>query len=132
MSESTTELRARDADFERAVRERNRTLADEVLHPGYELVLVHPAPARMPRERWLEILDDYVVHAWETLHQQLDVHGDVGTSLSLVRMEATVLGEDRSGLFAITDTWLRSDDDIWRVWRRHSSPLSAGRMPGVG
>ena len=84
----------------------------------------------MPRARWMAVLDDYVVHGWQTREQQLDVDGDVGTVLSLVQMEATVLGEDRSGLFVITDTWLRGDDG-WRVWRRHSSPLSAGPMPGV-
>jgi len=43
-------------------------------------------------------------------------------------MDAAVFGADRSGLFAVTDTWLR-DDDGWRVWRRHSTPMTAGAMP---
>jgi hypothetical protein len=43
-------------------------------------------------------------------------------------MNATVLGVDRSGLFVLSDIWLRGDDG-WRIWRRHSTPLAAGVMP---
>jgi hypothetical protein len=49
-------------------------------------------------------------------------------------MTATVLGVDRSGLFTISDTWLRTPDG-WRVWIRHSTPQTAGdlpRDPGTG
>jgi hypothetical protein len=45
-------------------------------------------------------------------------------------MSATVLGEDRSGTFIITDVW-RHRSDGWRVWRRHSTPMFAGDMPGA-
>src|SRR5690349_626320 len=107
MSDATQPLLARNAEFDRAVQNRDHVVAEAVLHPAYELVLVHPAPARIPRSRWLEVLDDYIVHSWQCEEQQVDVHDDVGTVLSLVRMSATVLGEARSGLFAITDIWLR-------------------------
>ena len=130
MTGSREDLITRSAEFDRAVRERDRTLAERVLHPDYALVLVHPTPARMPRARWLEVLDDYVVHGWETREQEVEVNDGTGSVLTLVQMEATVLGQDRSGLFVTTDTWLHGDEG-WRVWRRHSSPLSAGRMPGV-
>ena len=130
MTGSREDLIARNADFDRSVQERDRALAESVLHPDYALVLVHPAPALMPRDRWLEVLDDYVVHAWENRAQAVDVSGDTGAILTLVQMEATVLGQDRSGLFVTSDTWLHGEDG-WRVWRRHSSPMSAGRMPGA-
>lgn len=45
-------------------------------------------------------------------------------------LEATVLGKDRSGTLVISDIWLPQADG-WRVWRRHSTPLSAGDMPGA-
>jgi hypothetical protein len=45
-------------------------------------------------------------------------------------MTATVLGQDRSGIFIVSDVWL-SGADGWRIWRRHSTPFSAGAMPGV-
>ena len=129
MDEATRVLHERSEVFDRAVKERDRRLAEDVLHPAYALVLVHPAPTRMPRARWLEVLADYVVHTWETREQVVEVHDQVGTVLTLLEMEATVLGEDRSGLFVTTDTWLR--DETWQVWRRHSTPLRAGRMPGT-
>ena len=48
-----------------------------------------------------------------------------------VRMTATVLGADRSGVFAISDVW-RLRPVGWRVWRRHSTPATAGSRPGAG
>ena len=111
--------------------DRDREAAESVLDPDYALVLVQPARAVMPRARWLEVLEDYVVHdyAVEESILDVDVDGDMATVLHRDRMLATVLGEDRSGTFVITDIWRRTTDG-WRVWRRHSTPLSAGNMPG--
>jgi ketosteroid isomerase-like protein len=116
--------------FDHAVQHRDRRAAEDVLDEDYALVLVHPAPARMPRARWLEVLEDYVVHSYSVEQQSVDQSDDVAAVLSRVRMQATVLGEDRSGLFVISDVW-RLRDGRWRVWRRHSSPLTAGGMPGT-
>ena len=115
--------------FDVAVQHRDRSLAEEVLDEDFSLVLVHPAPATMPRSRWLEVLEHYVVHSYEVERQHLDRADDLAVVLSRVRMQATVLGEDRSGLFVISDVW-RHQDGRWRIWRRHSSPLTAGKMPG--
>jgi hypothetical protein len=130
MTHSREDLVARAADFDRAVLERDHELAEAVLTEDFALVLVHPTPATMPRERWLEVLPDYVVDSWEAEEQTIEVRDGVGTILQRVRMDATVLGQDRSGLFVISDTWVIVDEE-WRIWRRHSSPLSAGRMPGA-
>jgi len=73
----------------------------------------------MPRARWLEVLQDYVVHSYSVEEQRIDRSGDVAAVLSKVYMRATVLGEDRSGLFVISDFW-RHGKDGWSVWRRHS------------
>ena len=116
-------------NFERCVRERNRQLAESVLDQDYALVLVQPSPAVVPRSAWLGMLPDYLVHSWEVQEQRLDADHDCATMLQRVDMHATVLGEDRSGLFVISDIW-RLRDDEWRLWRRHSTPLSAGHMPG--
>jgi len=130
MSATRESLIARTQEWDRAIQDRDREVAAGILADDYALVLVHPTPATMPRERWLEVLPDYVVHAWEVEEQVVDVREGVATVLQRIRMEATVLGEDRSGLFVISDTWVH-DGNQWRVWRRHSSPLSAGRMPGA-
>jgi ketosteroid isomerase-like protein len=131
MSAVTDEqLTAQLAAFDLAVLERDADLARTVLHDDYQLVLVQPGPARIPRQQWLVVLDDYVVHDYEVQQVQLDVDADLALVLQRVRMRATVLGQDRSGIFVISDTWRRVDGR-WRVWRRHSTPLSAGDLPGA-
>lgn len=123
-------LRARMAEFDQVVLKRDQVLAERVLHPDYALVLVHPTPARMPRERWLAVLPEYLVRSWDVGEQAIDVGGDIASVLQRVEMQATVLGADRSGTFIISDTWRRGDAG-WQVWRRHSTPLAAGVMPGA-
>lgn len=117
--------------FQHAVEERDRAGASEVLDADYALVLVQPARAAMPLDRWLEVLPDYVVHEYECEEIVVDVADAIAVVLHRDRMKATVFGQDRSGTFVITDVWRRTDDR-WRLWRRHSTPLSAGRMPGPG
>ena len=124
------DLAAAIQQFDHAVQQRDRQAAERVLDEDYALVLVHPAPATMPRARWLAVLDDYVVHSYAVLEQSIDRVDGLAAVLSKVDMSATVLGEDRSGLFVLSDVW-RLRDGAWRVWRRHSSPLSAGTMPGA-
>lgn len=124
------DLAAAMKNFDDAVQQREHALAEGVLDEDYALILVHPAPAAIPRARWLEVLDDYIVHSYIVEEQRIDRSGDMAAVLSKVHMRATVLGEDRSGLFVISDFW-RHGKDGWRVWRRHSSPLSAGEMPGA-
>ena len=121
------ELADRADTFDRVVQERDVEGARAVLDEGYALVLVQPSPATMPSDRWLAVLPDYVVHAYDVQERIIDVDGDVAAILQRVEMTATVLGADRSGVFFLSDVWRRRDGD-WRVWRRHSSPLSAGAI----
>ena len=123
----TEELHQSMANFERAVIDSDVVLAESILDPRYQLILVQPAPATMPRTRWLEVLPDYMVHEYDVESQQLDVDGDTAAVLSRIAMSATVLGEDRSGVFIVSDIW-RQREDGWKVWRRHSTPLTAGSL----
>jgi ketosteroid isomerase-like protein len=124
------ELAAEMARFQQCIEKRDPRLAEEVLDDDYALVLVHPSAATVPRQRWLEVLPEYRIHSYRVDECHVDVDGDVGTVLQRVEMSATVLGEDRSGEFVMTDVWRRRDGR-WRIWRRHSTPLVAGRMPGA-
>lgn len=77
------------------------------------------------------MLPDYLVDEW-TVQTRL-VHDDgqgCAAVLQRVRMLATVLGEDRSGVFVISDLW-RLRQGVWRIWRRHSTPLAESSIPGV-
>lgn len=117
-------------DFQRCVETRDRLRAEEILDEDFALELVKPSVVRMPRKRWLEVLDDYVVHAYEVQEQVLSLDGDHAVLLQRVLMQATVVGEDRSGYFVLSDIW-RLRDGTWRLWRRHSTPVSAGGMPSA-
>ena len=125
----TTELLTQIENFQRVVLDRDPALAESVLDDGYMLMLVQPVPAAVPREVWLGLLPDYLVHEYLVEEQTVDVDGDTAAVLSRVRMRADVLGENRSGTFVLTDVW-RQRPDGWRVWRRHSTPATAGRVPG--
>ena len=118
------------AQFERCILDRDVASAEAVLDDDYSLQLVQPAKAVIPRGRWLEVLEDYVVHDYVVEETIVGIDGDVATVLHRDRMSATVLGEDRSGVFVITDVW-RHRSDGWKVWRRDSTPMSAGNMPGA-
>ena len=124
------DLEQRIEMFLRCINERDAAVAEDVLDPDYALIVVQPAPAVMPRPRWLEVLADYVVDEYDVQERRLDVDGDCAAMVHRVFMRATVLGQDRSGLFVISDVWRRRDG-VWRVWRRHSTPFSAGEMPGA-
>jgi ketosteroid isomerase-like protein len=128
MSDANTVL-ARAAEWQAALEARDVEGIADYLHADYALVLVVPRPVTMPREEWLRLLPDYVVHSYEIHEQTVHVHGDVAAILSLATQHATVLGGDRSGRFALSDVWLRDGDGTWRVWRRHSTPATAGEMP---
>ena len=118
------------ARFQECIEQRDRQMAEGVLDEGYALVLVHPSQATVPRARWLDVLADYRIHSYQVDESVLDLDGDVAVALQRVQMAATVLGEDRSGGFVISDVWRRRPEG-WKVWRRHSTPLAAGDMPGA-
>lgn len=124
------DLDTRMQAFQQCIEARDAVAAERLLDPEFGLVLVQPTPAVMPRERWLEMLPDYVVHEYAVEERLIDVSDDVAAVLQRVRMRATVLGQDRSGTIVISDFWRRSAGD-WRIWKRHSTPFDAGRMPGV-
>lgn len=116
------------SEFQRCISARDAQGAAHVIDDGYALVLAHPSKVVMARDRWLLMLPDYVIHRYDIEEQAVDIDDDCAAVLQRVRMEATVVGEDRSGLFVISDVW-RQRDGQWRLWRRHSTPLHAGPMP---
>ncbi len=125
---TNSELQSQMIKFEQVVRLRDGTEAESVLDFDYALVLVHPTPSVTPRAQWLAMLPDYIVHSWDVLDATVDISGDCAAILQRVDMSATVLGADRSGVFVLSDIWLHRAEG-WRIWRRHSTPMSAGPMP---
>jgi hypothetical protein len=122
------ELDLRLDEFQRVIEARDVPAAEQVLDEQYALVLVQPTPAVVTRAQWLSALPDYVVHEWTVQERVLDVDGDCAAVLQRGFQRAVVQGQSRDGLFVISDIWRRREG-VWRVWRRHSTPLSAGPMP---
>ncbi|MCA1833348.1 MAG: nuclear transport factor 2 family protein [Actinobacteria bacterium] len=127
---TSSDLEQRMLAFQRCVEERDAKAAEDLLDDKFALVLAHPARAVMPRQRWLDVLPDYIVHSYEVEELSVDVDGDCATVLQRAGMNATVLGQDRSGVFVISDVWRRRGGR-WLLWRRHSTPISAGELPGA-
>jgi hypothetical protein len=124
-----TDLETRLVDFQRVIETRDVDAAQDVLDESYALVLVQPVPLSVTRAEWLAALPGYVVHEWTVQERVVDVDGDCAAVLQRGFQRAVVQGQARDGLFIISDIWRRRDG-VWRIWRRHSSPLSAGVMPG--
>jgi hypothetical protein len=101
----------------------------DFLHADYALVIAHPSAAIVRRDEWIRTLPSYVIHRWDAAPPVVDIQGRTAVIHHRVDMEATVFGQDRSGPFVLTDCWLRDQDEVWRVWRRYSTPLAAGEMP---
>ncbi len=121
---------ARADAWQRAIEARDQEAAADILTSDYALVVTHPEVLVMPREVWLRVLPDYDVRAYEIEHRNVDVRGDMGVVVQRVDMNAVVNGADRSGIFVLVDLWV-DDGEAWRVWRRHSTPLSAGSISGA-
>jgi hypothetical protein len=117
-------------EFQRCIEQRNQVAAADVLDQDYALVLVQPARVVVPRKVWLATLPGYIVHSYDVQERVVDIDGDCAAVLHRADMRATVNGAQRCGLFSVSDIW-RLRDGQWRIWRRHSTPLSAGPMPAA-
>jgi len=114
--------------WQRAIEARDPEAAAELLAHDYALVITHPEAVVVPRAEWLRLLPDYDVRAYEIQHRSVETRDGVAAVVQRVEMTAVVAGADRSGIFVLVDLWI-DDAGTWRVWRRHSTPLSAGALP---
>ena len=115
---------ARAQLWQRAIEERDVQAAGRILDDDFSLVLVWPTVAVLGRSEWLRTLPDYLVHDYEIEDRIVDTTDDLALIVQRVRMTTSVAGVDREGTFVISDVW-RRQNGTWRVWRRHSTPLSA-------
>lgn len=127
---SEQEILERADAWDLAIATRDGEAAGAILADDYALVVTHPEVAVMPREAWLRLLPDYVVSEYVVHDRRVEIRGGVASVVQRVEMEAVVAGADRSGTFVLVDLWVEQDG-TWRVWRRHSTPLSAGSIPFV-
>lgn len=122
------ELLARWQAWQHSIEQRNVAAVSEFLADDFALELVWPNRAIFAREQWLEMLPGYVIAANAVEEQIVTLAGNLAVILHRTQMQATVFGADRSGTFVLSDVWRRYDG-VWKVWRRHSTPLTATAMP---
>jgi hypothetical protein len=114
--------------WQRAIEARDVDDAGRILSRDYALVILQPQPAVVRRDEWLRMLPDYVVTGYSIEERIVETGDDLCTVFQRVDQTAVVKGVERSGIFILVDVWVR-EGDAWRVWRRHSTPLSAGPAP---
>ena len=125
------EILSRADAWQRAIEARDPVAAAKYLADDYALVVTNPEQAVMPREEWLRLLPDYDMRSYDIQHREVSVRAGVGVVVQRVTMTAVVAGADRSGTFVLVDLW-SEEEGGWRVWRRHSTPLTAGAVPRAG
>jgi len=126
--ELDAELQDRTDRWQRTIEARDAEAAAEFLADDYALVILQPQPALVQREEWLRMLPDYDVRGYSVEERIVETSPDLCTVFQRVDQTAVVKGVERSGIFILVDVWVRESGD-WQVWRRHSTPLSAGPAP---
>ncbi len=122
------EIEERTDLWQVAIEARDTEQAAAILSADYALIILQPSPVIVKREEWLRMLPDYDVRGYSVEERIVDGAGDLYTVFQRVNQTAIVKGADRSGIFILVDVWVREAAE-WRVWRRHSTPLSAGVAP---
>jgi ketosteroid isomerase-like protein len=122
------ELQDRTDRWQHTIEARDAEAAAEFLADDYALVILQPQPAVVQREEWLRMLPDYDVRGYSVEERIVETSPDLCTVFQRVDQTAVVKGVERSGIFILVDVWVRENGD-WQVWRRHSTPLSAGPAP---
>jgi Domain of unknown function (DUF4440) len=123
-----TQLGDRTDRWQLTIQARDPEGAARFLSDDYALVILQPQPAVVRRDEWLRMLPDYVVSGYSVEERIVETGSDLCTVFQRVDQTAVVKGVERSGIFILVDVWVREADE-WRVWRRHSTPLSAGAAP---
>jgi ketosteroid isomerase-like protein len=114
------------ADAERrwaaAFQAKDIAALQRLMADGYSLVIaVEGMPLQVvPRNAWLESLDDYQITEAAVEHIYVNVYDCVAVAVMLWRQAATLHGQERSAEFMLTDIWVVQGDE-WRLSERHSS-----------
>jgi hypothetical protein len=123
-----TDMSERTDRWQLTIEQRDPEAAASFLSGDYALVILQPQPAVVERDEWLRMLPDYHVNGYSVEERIVQGRGGLCTVFQRVDQTAVVQGVERSGIFILLDVWVQ-EADMWRVWRRHSTPLSAGPAP---
>jgi ketosteroid isomerase-like protein len=117
VTETKAELRALYHEWMTAIQRQDFEALDKIIGPEYTYAATNQG--KQSRKEWFDTVPEYRIEAFEL--QDLDVldFGHTAVAVCKYRQEAVVRGSPRSGIFLITDTWLRRDNG-WQVVARSS------------
>jgi hypothetical protein len=101
----------------RAVVERDRGAAEELLAESFVLTSAGGVAARMERADWLASLPSIESESLDVLEYEERTLGDVGVTNTLQRWSAQRGDRDLSGDYAIIDVFERSGGSWRAAWR---------------
>jgi ketosteroid isomerase-like protein len=105
-----------------AFQKKDYAALQELMADGYSLVIaVKDMPLQVvPRNAWLESLEDYDISDAHIDHITVRVYGEVAVVVMLWHQFAILAGQDRSAQFMLTDIWIKQGGE-WKIVERHSS-----------
>jgi ketosteroid isomerase-like protein len=112
------EIREAQAHWMEAAIRKDEPVLRQIL--GTEYHLIAGRLGFVDKESWLAMGPHYTIEAFEYIESDIHVYGEVAVSNSKYRQKATYKREDRSGVFYLTDIWVKRDGR-WKVVTRHSS-----------
>lgn len=116
------EIIALEHAFAKAIQSRDTILTKAFQDESYYLAFtVDSMPVQIvPRQSWLNVLEDYVTHSFSIDDIHVNVYDNVAVAMLMFTQNATVRGKDRSGQFVLTDIWINKGGR-WLIAERHSS-----------
>ena len=121
---SVAELRTLEQAWMEAWRQRDRATCERLLAPDF--LLTSARGVLLSKDEWLEnAMGPFVCEAFEWLELQVRLlTADVALVHAKAQQRARVGEHDWSGVFLVTDTWVRRAER-WQVVSRHGTgPLS--------
>jgi ketosteroid isomerase-like protein len=100
-----------------ALRRKDYTELESFLAPEYALV---SRMGVMRREDWLTVAREYDVDDFRFEESDVHVYGDVGVVRCRYWQRAELRGQSLTGMFLLTDVWVRGGEG-WKIVSRHSS-----------
>ncbi len=98
-------------------------MMDALLDDRFVLVTGREGAEQRGREEYLDITANrYQVESYRIERLEVDDHGMVAVVRSRLWQRASMDGRSRTGVFVMTDIWVRGGDG-WRLVARHASPL---------
>ena len=110
-------------DWAEAVQRRDMAALEQLLGEEFTLTTGRKGAEVRRRQEWLDVTrESYEVDQWAYEEMDVRVYGEAAVVRSRYRQTGRVGGADRTGVYLMTDVWVRRNGR-WQAVTRHISPL---------